>query len=94
MLFFTTFSQCPRRLSPCGPDTTVSPQPARTVPGTTTCCHRRATRDLVSLVYCSEADHDAVIESLRPPIGEPNDYAPVAAAQFLKERLDAMALGR
>ena len=36
--------------------------------------------DLVSLVYFYEADHDAVIESLRPPIGRPNDYAPVVSA--------------
>ena len=49
--------------------------------------------DLVSLVYFYEADHDAVIESLQPPIGKPNDYAPVVAAQFLKERLDAITVG-
>ena len=28
--------------------------------------------DLVSLVYFYEADHDAVIEALKPPIGRPN----------------------
>jgi isopenicillin N synthase-like dioxygenase len=49
--------------------------------------------DLVSLVYFYEADHDAVIESLRPPIGKPNSYAPVVSAQFLKERLDAITIG-
>src|SRR6516165_8691741 len=49
--------------------------------------------DLVSLVYFYEADHDAVIESLRPPIGRPNDYEPVVSAQFLKERLDAITIG-
>ena len=49
--------------------------------------------DLVSLVYFYEADHDAVIESLRPPIGKPNDFAPVVSAQFLKERLDAITIG-
>jgi len=49
--------------------------------------------DLVSLVYFYEADHDAVIESLKPPIGRPNDYAPVVSAQFIKERLDAITLG-
>jgi isopenicillin N synthase-like dioxygenase len=49
--------------------------------------------DLVSLVYFYEADHDAVIESLQPPIGRPNDYAPVVSAQFLKERLDAITIG-
>jgi isopenicillin N synthase-like dioxygenase len=49
--------------------------------------------DLVSLVYFYEADHDAVIESLRPPIGKPNDYEPVVSAQFLKTRLDAITIG-
>jgi isopenicillin N synthase-like dioxygenase len=49
--------------------------------------------DLVSLVYFYEADHDAVIESLRPPIGKPNDHAPVVSAQFIKERLDAITTG-
>ena len=49
--------------------------------------------DLVSLIYFYEADHDAVVESLQPPIGKPNDYAPVVSAQFLKERLDAITLG-
>jgi isopenicillin N synthase-like dioxygenase len=48
--------------------------------------------DLVSLVYFYEADHDAVIESLRPPIGEPNEYEPVVSARFLKERLDAITM--
>jgi len=48
--------------------------------------------DLVSLVYFYEADHDAVIESLRPPIGRPNDYGPVVSAQFLKKRLDAITM--
>ena len=48
--------------------------------------------DLVSLVYFYEADHDAVIESLRPPIGKPNDDEPVVSAQFLKERLDAITI--
>ena len=49
--------------------------------------------DLVSLVYFYEADHDAVIESLRPPIGRPNDFAPVVSAQFLRERYDAVTVG-
>jgi len=44
-------------------------------------------------VYCYEADHDAVVGSLKPPIGRPNDYAPVVSAQFIKERLDAITLG-
>jgi isopenicillin N synthase-like dioxygenase len=49
--------------------------------------------DLVSLVYFYEADHDAVVESLQPPIGRPNDFEPVISAQFLKERLDAITIG-
>jgi isopenicillin N synthase-like dioxygenase len=49
--------------------------------------------DLVSLVYFYEADHDAVIEPLQPPIGKPNDYAPVVSAQFLKKLLDAITVG-
>jgi isopenicillin N synthase-like dioxygenase len=49
--------------------------------------------DLVSLVYFYEADHDAVIESLRPPIGKRSDYQPVVSAQFLKKRLDAITIG-
>ncbi len=49
--------------------------------------------DLVSLVYFYEADHDAVVESLQPPIGKQNDYAPVVSAAFLKERLDAITVG-
>ena len=49
--------------------------------------------DLVSLAYFYEADHDAVIESLPPPIGQRRDYAPVVSAQFLKERLDAITIG-
>jgi isopenicillin N synthase-like dioxygenase len=49
--------------------------------------------DLVSLVYFYEADHDAVIESLKPPIGPPNDYPPVVCAQFIKKRLDAITIG-
>jgi hypothetical protein len=39
------------------------------------------------------ADHDAVVESLRPPIGKRGDYQPVVSAQFLKKRLDAITIG-
>jgi isopenicillin N synthase-like dioxygenase len=49
--------------------------------------------DLVSLVYFYEADHDAVIEALRPPLGRRSDYGPVVSAEFLKERLDAITVG-
>jgi isopenicillin N synthase-like dioxygenase len=48
--------------------------------------------DLISLVYFYEANHDAVIESLQPPLGKPNDYEPVVSAPFLKKRLDAITL--
>jgi isopenicillin N synthase-like dioxygenase len=49
--------------------------------------------DLVSLVYFYETDHDAVIEAMRPPIGRANDYGPVIASEFLRERLDAITVG-
>ncbi len=49
--------------------------------------------DLISLVYFYEADHDAVIEALRPPLGRRGDYGPVRSAEFLKERLDAITVG-
>jgi isopenicillin N synthase-like dioxygenase len=48
--------------------------------------------DLVSLVYFYEADHDTVVEALQPPIGKPNDYPPVVASAFLRERLDAITM--
>src|SRR5580704_9071655 len=49
--------------------------------------------DLISLVYFYEADHDAVIEALQPPIGKPNTYAPVVSAEFIKKRLDKITIG-
>lgn len=49
--------------------------------------------DLVSLVYFYEADWDAMVESLQPPIGQPNDHAPVLASTFLKRLLDAITVG-
>jgi len=48
--------------------------------------------DLVSLVYFYEADHDAWIESLQPPVGRANSYPPVQSANFLRERLDAITI--
>jgi isopenicillin N synthase-like dioxygenase len=48
--------------------------------------------DLLSLAYFSEAGHDAVIESLPPPAGKPNDYEPVISARFRKERYDALTV--
>ena len=64
----------------------VQPAPGAAAAG------RGAGRGPRSLVYFYEADHDAVIESLRPPIGRRCDYAPVVSAQFLKERLDAITI--
>jgi isopenicillin N synthase-like dioxygenase len=49
--------------------------------------------DLVSLVYFYEADRDTMVEALQPPIGRPNEYAPVRSAEFLRERLDAITIG-
>ena len=49
--------------------------------------------DLVSLVYFYEADHDTVVHALQPPIGRANDYEPVIARDFLRERLDAITVG-
>jgi isopenicillin N synthase-like dioxygenase len=48
--------------------------------------------DLVSLVYFYEADWDALVESLRPPIGKANDYPPVRASDFIKRLLDAITI--
>jgi isopenicillin N synthase-like dioxygenase len=47
---------------------------------------------LISLVYFHETNHDTVVEALQPPIGRPNTHAPVLAADFLRERLDAITL--
>jgi isopenicillin N synthase-like dioxygenase len=49
--------------------------------------------DLVSLVYFYEADHDTLVHALQPPIGRPNEYEPVLAREFLRERLDAITIG-
>jgi isopenicillin N synthase-like dioxygenase len=49
--------------------------------------------DLVSLVYFYEADWDALVESLQPPIGRANDYPPVTASDFIKRLLDAITVG-
>lgn len=48
---------------------------------------------LVSLVYFHETNHDTVVHALQPPIGRRNDHPPVVAADFLKERLDAITVG-
>jgi isopenicillin N synthase-like dioxygenase len=48
---------------------------------------------LISLVHFHETNHDTVVEALQPPIGRPNTHAPVRAADFLRERLNAISLG-
>ncbi|WP_060999120.1 isopenicillin N synthase family dioxygenase [Mycolicibacterium mucogenicum] len=49
--------------------------------------------DLVSLIYFYEANHDALITPLQPPIGAVSGLAPVVSADFIKERLDAITVG-
>jgi hypothetical protein len=48
--------------------------------------------NLLSLIYFYEANHDAVVRALRPPIGRPNDYPPVVSAPFLRQRYDAITV--
>ncbi|AGB24520.1 dioxygenase, isopenicillin N synthase [Mycobacterium sp. JS623] len=49
--------------------------------------------DLVSLIYFYEANHDAVVEPLAPPIGRVSGLEPVMSSDFIKERLDAITVG-
>ncbi|MFD9890283.1 isopenicillin N synthase family dioxygenase [Amycolatopsis sp. NPDC059027] len=48
--------------------------------------------DLVSLIFFYETDHDARITSLGPPIGH-TAYPDVIAADYLREKLDAITVG-
>ena len=48
--------------------------------------------DLVSLIYFYEANHDALITPLQPPIGRVAGLPPVTSADFIKERLDAITV--
>lgn len=48
--------------------------------------------DLVSLIYFYEANHDAVVTPLDPPVGRVAGLTPVTTADFIKERLDAITL--
>jgi isopenicillin N synthase-like dioxygenase len=48
--------------------------------------------ELMSLVYFYEADHDAVIETLPPPIGR-TSYPPVVWGDYLQEKLAAISVG-
>ncbi|QZY44634.1 isopenicillin N synthase family dioxygenase [Mycolicibacterium austroafricanum] len=49
--------------------------------------------DLVSLIYFYEANHDALVTPLDPPVGRVSGLAPVTSADFIKERLDAITVG-
>lgn len=49
--------------------------------------------DLVSLIYFYEANHDAVVTPLQPPIGKATGLQPVTTAGFIKQRLDAITVG-
>ncbi|KUI27194.1 oxidoreductase [Mycobacterium sp. IS-1742] len=49
--------------------------------------------DLVSLIYFYEANHDAVVTPLGPPIGRVSGLEPVTSSDFIKERLDAITVG-
>ena len=49
--------------------------------------------DLVSLIYFYEANHDALVVPLEPPIGQISGLKPVTSSDFIKERLDAISIG-
>jgi isopenicillin N synthase-like dioxygenase len=49
--------------------------------------------DLVSLIYFYEANHDALVTPLEPPIGKVSGLVPVTSSDFIKERLDAITVG-
>ncbi|UXA11823.1 isopenicillin N synthase family oxygenase [Mycobacterium sp. SMC-8] len=49
--------------------------------------------DLVSLIYFYEANHDALVAPLAPPVGRVSGLEPVTAADFIRERLDAITVG-
>lgn len=49
--------------------------------------------DLVSLIYFYEANHDARVVPLDPPVGRVAGLPPVMSSAFIKERLDAITVG-
>jgi isopenicillin N synthase-like dioxygenase len=49
--------------------------------------------DLISLIYFYEANHDALVTPLDPPIGRVAGLTPVTCSAFIKERLDAITVG-
>jgi isopenicillin N synthase-like dioxygenase len=48
--------------------------------------------DLVSLIYFYEANHDALVTPLQPPVGKVSGLKPVTSSEFIKERLDAITV--
>ncbi len=48
--------------------------------------------DLVSLIYFYEANHDARVVPLEPPLGRVSGLVPVTSSDFIKERLDAITV--
>jgi isopenicillin N synthase-like dioxygenase len=54
---------------------------------------RAPEEDLVSLIYFYEANHDALVTPLEPPIGRVSGLEPVTSSAFIKERLDAITVG-
>lgn len=49
--------------------------------------------DLISLIYFYEANHDALVTPLAPPVGRVAGLTPVTSSAFIKERLDAITVG-
>lgn len=49
--------------------------------------------DLISLIYFYEANHDALVTPLEPPVGRVAGLTPVTSSAFIKERLDAITVG-
>ena len=46
----------------------------------------------MSLIYFYEANHDALVTPLEPPIGMVSGLEPVTSSAFIKERLDAITV--
>ncbi len=55
--------------------------------------HAPPEEDLISLIYFYEANHDALVTPLQPPVGRVAGLAPVTSSAFIKERLDAITVG-
>ena len=48
--------------------------------------------ELMSLVYFFEADPEAIVEPLAPPLGHRGDLPSVAAGDFIRQRYDAITM--